>query len=160
MEIQSSFKANEKIWGTFKKFRERTKAVKTLKGRSRNISVTDQSIGTLLLKHGNLIFIRPESDSLKTVLKVNSLPYHKLGKQRFIVKSKKSDKDLYKLYKTRLKRFINRNPEFAEHLYKFENSDIDFGDLDCRRIKKFIHCKIPIIIRPEQLGSKRKSNKA
>jgi len=161
--IQSKYKLNKKIWGTYKQIWEVT-SLKNKKELGKKINkkkkyhLVHKPLGTILFKHKKMYFMKSSFEVGRTELKVEKFSYKKLVNRKnnikYEVESENLDENLYSIYKDRIHHFLESNPELYGKMAYIDKKYFDFGDMNCQRKKKIIFCNISVSIKVNEYLNK------
>ena len=130
-----SFKAqytrNKKIWGTYKLKKE---DLRITRGSKKWNKKPTQRVGDVIIKDGNIIFVRETKDEGQTKIVVDKIPYAKKGKYTYVNKEPLDKEVMDRLYRPDLK-------EVTPHLDLLKGT-IQYKQLECTRRKRNLTCKI------------------
>jgi hypothetical protein len=141
--IQSSFKRNKKIWGTFHQVRETGfKLNKNGKRLKRNKVRTPLS--DIIFKRGKIFFIRPSQKLNSISLEVLGLPYKKISKRTYKLFTKGHKNKLYAMFKDHIQTIITKGLYRKEKILEITINDVIFKNAICSRKRKLYKCQFPI----------------
>ena len=141
LEINSRFKRNKKIWGTYNQYSE---SVNNKRRKGRKITLRDKNQdGDIVIQKGKFHLVRPVENNGRTKVVVASANYKRPRKGTYLLKDE--NLKLYEMYGPKIERFIKIH--YPGHKKKIGPQTTNFGQLSCRNSKGKLDCKLPIEIK-------------
>jgi hypothetical protein len=151
--IQSSFKSNKKIWGTYNQILETGYKINN-KGRKVKRNRVKNPIANIIFKEGKIFFIRPSQINNSIRLEVLGLPYHNIRKRTYRLITKGHKEKLYSIFKNHIDTMVRKGLYRKENISKITADDIEFKNAVCARKKRIYKCEFPIDILQKEKRTK------
>ena len=156
--IQSSFKVSKKIWGTYNQIFE-TGYKLNKKGKKIQTNRVKNPIANILFKQGKIFFIRPNHIKNSISIEVLGLPYKKIRRRTYRLKTEGHKVKLYSMFKGHIETMIRKGLYRKENISTISIEDIEFKNATCSRKRKVYKCDFPIMIFEKEIFTKPSSPK-
>lgn len=143
-----SFKRSKKIWGTYGQYRESVMKVNE-KGRRIYRKFYKSPLANLVIKDGQVHFIRPLVTEEKIKYQIKSFPYARdREKKIFKIHPEGRNEELILFFKDNLVDLVKNDKELRKLDFSKDHVDIVFDDFTCWQKKGKLHCQFPVEIIP------------
>lgn len=146
--MTSSFKRSKKIWGTYNQYKE--SVIKTnSKGKRLYRRFYSTPLANLVIKGGEVHFIRPLHSEGKIKYQIKSFPYTRDRKNKiFKINPEERNDELVLFFKDNLQDLVKRDKELKRLSQKEKHLDFKFSEFTCWQKSGKLHCQFPVSVVP------------
>ncbi len=141
--IQSSFKYNKEIWGTYSQVFESGHKV-DLRGKKTRRNIAELPISSIIFRKGKLYLIRPIQEKNSIAMEVLGLPYKKIRKNIYKVETRGKEFELFNIFKDHIHSMLEKGFYRDENIHTVSIEDIIFSQITCTKRKSLFHCRLPL----------------
>lgn len=146
--MTSSFSRSKKIWGTYNQYKE--SVIKTnSKGKKVYRKFYNTPLANLVIKNGEVHFIRPLHSEGKVKYQIKSFPYTRDRKNKiFKIDPEGRNDELVLFFKDNLQDLVKNDKQIKNMNVKEQDLEIKFAEFTCWQKSGKLHCQFPVTIKP------------
>jgi len=146
--MTGSFKRSKKIWGTYNQYKESVVKMNS-KGKRVYRKFYNTPLANLVIKNGEVHFIRPLHIEGKVKYQIKSFPYTRDRKNKiFRINPEGRNDELILFFKDNIQDLV-RNDKQLKKMNRIEDDlNIKFAEFTCWQKRGKLHCQFPITIEP------------
>ncbi|MCO4795301.1 MAG: hypothetical protein KC493_16400 [Bacteriovoracaceae bacterium] len=144
--MTSSYKRSKKIWGTYNQYKESVVKMNS-KGKRLYRRFYTTPLANLVIKKGEVHFIRPLQIEGKIKYQIKSFPYKRDRKKKlFKINPEGRNNELILFFQDNLKDLVKRDKKLKKMDIEKDNIEIVFEEFTCWQKRGKLHCQFPLSI--------------